>query len=304
MAADDFRPQPGSAFIYATGLEDRAEHVDVWSGDGEALLVEVSSQERATMTVRIADSVSEAFLRSSDQLAALFEKLPNVIYLDITGLAHHVWAPLLRAGLAARKRVWAVYVEPAEYKRTLTPTEGTIYDLSDRIEGIAPLPGFASLLDVDDASFAFVPLLGFEGTRLIHVTEHVQPSGHATVPVVGVPGFRAEYPFVSLKGNRKPLTDSGSWVDLRYATANCPFDLFFTLRSIVEEFEAPYVRVAPIGTKPHGLGAVLFALSSEDRVELIYDHPIRKPGRTSGSARLCLYDIGTFVDSDVFRGAG
>jgi hypothetical protein len=45
---------------------------------------------------------------------------------------------------------------------------------------------------------------------------------------------------------------------------------------------------------------VLFALSAEDRVELIYDHPIRKAGRTTGSARLCLYDLSTFVNSQEF----
>src|SRR5205823_2858744 len=128
------------------------------------------------------------------ELGLILDALPDEIYLDITGLAHHVWAPLLRAGLDAGKRVWAVYVEPGEYTRTATPTEGTIFDLSEKISGIAPIPGFASLgrsPDSDDG--LFIPLLGFEGTRLIHVSEHVQATSDATVPIVGVPGFRAEY---------------------------------------------------------------------------------------------------------------
>ncbi|MGH8545352.1 MAG: hypothetical protein ACREX3_17345 [Gammaproteobacteria bacterium] len=303
MTAGDFRPEAESAFIYATGLEDRAGHVDAWPDHAAAALVEVVSQDRAAITLRIANDEVSAYLRSGAQLRSVLGKLPAVLYLDITGLAHHVWAPLLRGALDLGKRVWGVYVEPEEYTRTTTPTEGTIYDLSDRIEGIAPIPGFASLTEPEDEQFAFIPLLGFEGTRLIHMTEHVQPSAAATVPVVGVPGFRSEYPFVSLKGNRKPLVDGATWVNMRYSTANCPFDLFFTLQSIVEEFDYEYVRIAPIGTKPHGLGAVLFTLSVESRVELIYDHPIRKLGRTSGAARLCLYDISTFVDSDEFRWA-
>jgi hypothetical protein len=223
------------------------------------------------------------------------------VYLDITGLAHHIWAPFLRSLLRSDKRVFGIYVEPGEYTRTPTPTEGTIYDLSERIAGIAPLPGFASLRESRDDEYTFVPLLGFEGTRLIHVVEDVQPSAEATVPIIGVPGFRLEYPLVSYKGNRKPLVDGGSWTNARYATANCPFDLFFVLEQIVVEFGRPNLRVAPIGTKPHGLGAVLFTLAAEDRVEIVYDHPIRKPGRTTGSARLCIYDISTFWTSPASR---
>jgi hypothetical protein len=265
------------------------------------VLAEVVDHTRASLTIAIAGAVHTVQLRSQDALRQLLRLLPNEIYLDITGLAHHVWAPILRAAIVEKSCLWAVYVEPGEYTRTTTPTEGTIYDLSESTSGIEPLPGFATLRDVDAEHYAFVPLLGFEGTRLIHVSEHVQAPGDATVPVVGVPGFRPEYPFVSFKGNRKPLLDGGYWVNVRYATANCPFDLFFALRGVMREFQRSYLRVAPIGTKPHGLGAVLFALSAEDRVELIYDHPIRKAGRTTGSARLCLYDISTFVASDEFH---
>jgi len=304
MAAGVFAPQAGSGYIFAGGPEERASHVEAWWSAGNVVLAEIVRQEKATLSVAIEGSLYEAHLRSHLELARLLECLPEKVYLDITGLAHHVWAPLLRAALPVKRCLWAVYVEPGEYTRTPTPTEGTIYDLSEKISGIAPLPGFATLGDVGDDQYAFVPLLGFEGTRLIHVNEHVQAPGDATVPVIGVPGFRLEYPFVSLKGNRKPLVDGRYWVNVRYATANCPFDLFFSLRGIMRDFQRGYLRIAPIGTKPHGLGAVLFALSAEDRVELIYDHPIRKTGRTTGSGRLCLYDISTFVASDEFRWAG
>ena len=303
MTASDFGPESGAGYVYAGGVEERADHVDGWKSRHDVVTGEVVIQTAASLSIQIQGDVHEAYLRSSTELSRLMGLLPGEVYLDITGLSHDVWAPLLRAAIAAAKRLWCVYVEPGEYTRTPTPTEGTIYDLSEKITGIAPLPGFATLGDADADRSAFVPLLGFEGTRLIHVDEHVQSPGDSTVPVVGVPGFRAEYPFVSLKGNRKPLVDGEYWANLRYATANCPFDLFFRLRGIMEELQCEYLRVAPIGTKPHGLGAVLFALSAEDRVELIYDHPIRKPGRTTGSARLCLYDVSTFVDSDEFRWA-
>ncbi len=299
----DFAPAAGSGYIYAGGPEERAAHVDTWVSTRSISTAEVRQQDAAAISVQVGGGHYDVQLRSHAALDRLLGLLPNELYLDITGLGHHVWAPLLRAAIVARKRLWGVYAEPGEYTRTATPTEGTIYDLSERIVGISPLPGFATLREMDRDSYAFIPLLGFEGTRLIHVLEHVQPPGDATIPIVGVPGFRAEYPFVSLKGNRKALIDGGHWVNIRFARANCPFDVFFTLRSVMADFQRDYLRIAPIGTKPHGLGAVLFALSAESRVELIYDHPIRKPGRTSGVARICVYDIATFVMSEDFNWA-
>jgi hypothetical protein len=56
-------------------------------------------------------------------------------------------------------------------------------------------------------------------------------------------------------------------------------------------FPRDTMKVAPIGTKPHAMGAVLFALASSKTVELVYDHPIRKATRTAGKARLLLYEV-------------
>ena len=49
--------------------------------------------------------------------------------------------------------------------------------------------------------------------------------------------------------------------------------------------------VAPIGTKPHALGAVLYYLDHSRTVEVLYDHPVRKERRTLGTSRVCLYDL-------------
>jgi hypothetical protein len=57
------------------------------------------------------------------------------------------------------------------------------------------------------------------------------------------------------------------------------------------------LKIAPIGTKPHALGAVLFCLSRPDSVELVYDHPIRKANRTIGASRLLVYTISSLFVS-------
>jgi hypothetical protein len=185
----------------------------------------------------------------------------------------------------------AVYVEPQEYRYDPAPTEGQIFDLSERIRGIAPLPGFASLAEHNGAESLFVPLLGFEGRRLAHLLEEVQPPHHKTIPVIGVPGFRPEYPFHTYQGNMRSLVETDAWHLVEYVTANCPFGIFYLLEKLASDYPKNVLRVAPIGTKPHALGAVLFRIVSKHPVDLVYDHPIRKVNRTRGSDRLHVYHV-------------
>jgi hypothetical protein len=123
--------------------------------------------------------------------------------------------------------------------------------------------------------------------------EQVQPAGGQTFPVVGVPGFRPEYPFYTFEGNQPGLTTI--WKDIRLAAANCPFELFAVLTELGERYGGAALKVAPIGTKPHAVGAILHALAYPDRVELIYDHPVRKPGRTEGEFRTLVYHASVFM---------
>ena len=56
-------------------------------------------------------------------------------------------------------------------------------------------------------------------------------------------------------------------------------------------FRRIVLKVAAIGTKPHSIGAVLQAIAHPERIELVYDHPIRKAGRTEGEYRTLLYHV-------------
>ena len=153
-------------------------------------------------------------------------------YIDVTGLPHHVWAPFLRVFKQRSELVYCVYVEPGDYRLSEKPTESTIFDLSERIEGVSPLPGFASFPRAGYEEALFVPLLGFEGTRFGHMIEHVQPNRDLIFPIIGVPGFRAEYPFYSYVGNRSQLEDTGAWQNVRFVSANCPFALYYLLMNL------------------------------------------------------------------------
>ncbi len=132
----DFRPTRQSVYVCAHSVEPRSDHVQAWRDHAhEVSFIEVLSEERHSIIVRQADGAEERVaLRSSNQVRQLWGKARRpTIYLDITGLRHHVWAVLLRGALETRERVVVIYVEPEDYRPSLTPTENQIYDLSERI---------------------------------------------------------------------------------------------------------------------------------------------------------------------------
>ncbi|MBM0237709.1 hypothetical protein JNW88_12020 [Micromonospora sp. ATA32] len=310
LSREQFVPLAGSVYVHALSLEDRSLLDKSWKERAvanEVVFAEVTELNDDIMVDCVSRGLNGdvANLRDNAALREVVLRLRGPIYLDLTGMTHRVWAALLRAFIDARCNLRVVYVEPADYTRSTAPAPGLIFSLSERIEGISPLPGFAYLRRMPNPEDScFVPLLGFEGARLGYVLEHVQPLDNKTVPIIGVPGFRPEYPFHSYTGNRIQLERNYLASQVRYAKANCPFDAFMALHRVADDYPGDLLRVAPIGTKPHGVGAVLFALSRPSGVELIYDHPVRKGRRTTGEARVCVYDVGSFVTSDLFLRLG
>jgi hypothetical protein len=290
----EFRPAAGSCYILGlSDDEDRSSHWAEWETNcTDVMFIRIKDLDLAQAEVSIGATTRSVLLRSFSQVTSILRDCGRRgLYLDITGLPHHIWAPLVRAARVANLVTRIVYVEPGGYKYSRTPTEADIFDLSEETRGVSPLPGFANLLRVDDSNALFVPLLGFEGARFAHLLEQVQPDRENIYPIIGVPGFRVMYPFFTYQGNRNPLLSTRAWHNARYARANCPFSLYYTLAEISRLMPGHFLRIAPIGTKPHALGAVLYALDNPLTTELVYDHPVRKAKRTEGTARVCLYDI-------------
>jgi len=293
---EDFIPEQKAAYIFGTSVEERSNHLEYWKGRGHNLvLVPVVEINPTEISVEVNGNDTKVQLRSGEQLQRLMTSIgKDCIYLDITGISHHVWAPLLKVALQNCSNVIGVYVEPGDYRFSASPKEGEIFDLSERITGLSPIPGFLSLREPKE-EVCFIPVLGFEGTRLSYLIEQVQPPGEKILPIIGVPGFRPEYPFFAYHGNQLPLTRSHAWRKVRYAIANCPFSLYYVLQDIASQYPDNFMKIAPIGTKPHALGAVLYKIVHNSDVELIYDHPIRKATRTKGTSRLLVYHISSFI---------
>ena len=296
----ELRPVPGSLYITGESVEERSSHTTSWQARcTDVEFARLASDSSFEMTLATAGKEHRIKLRSDTSIDTfLNSRNPSAVYLDITGLPHRVWAPLLRAIRYRSEPAFCVYVEPGDYRFSRSPTEATIFDLSESIEGIEPLPGFVSLSASPRSVPIFIPLLGFEGPRFAFMLEEVQPQREDIFPVIGVPGFRPEYPFYTYAGNRIQLWDTRSWVNVRYAAANCPFSLYHVLDELSRECQERRMLVAPIGTKPHALGAVLYCLDHTATTELLYDHPVRRKRRTMGTSRICIYDLSRLRESN------
>lgn len=289
--------EPGSLYLHGQGPEERSALDEDWA----ASQVDVTFSEVDDCGDETINLLGRHVALRDRQGISDVLQLDGPLYLDITGMTYVTWAPILAAALGVNRVLRVIYREPVDYRRSENPTRGMIYDLSERIEGIAPLPGMASIRRRDPRASVLVPLLGFEGTRLSHIIENSDPDPERVIPIVGVPGFRPEFTTQALLGNRLVLAQEGYYSRVQFAKANCPFDLFHQLVRVQDTFGQAPLRVAPVGTKPHGLGAVLFALSRPSKAEIVYDHPIRTTSRTKGLSRVCVYDVSTFVQSPLFQ---
>lgn len=295
-AVDLFTPAAGASYLFASSEEERSHHV-------EGLLARapktrfVRVEELDAYRIQTSLDVAPLGLRSPESLQTLFDQVRGApVYLDLTGMSHTVWAPLVRVAVQMKLDLRVVYVEPRSYAYSQSPREGELFELSESKQGMGPLPQFTTLASPNE-EICLVPLLGFEGGRLKYLIDQVQPVRDRIIPIVGTPGFRADYPFHTLQANGRTLMENGAAHAIRYARANCPFSCYYVLTDILVENPRLHLKVATIGTKPHALGAVLRAIAPPtSSVELVYDHVRRKAKRTTGTDHCLVYDVSRFLN--------
>jgi hypothetical protein len=295
---NDFSPISNSIFIFARSSEDRSSHIvnSLSIKYHNVEFIEIKMLEDEKDVIIDVKTKKKYYLRNSKSIQSLFkDHNATVVYIDVTGLNNRISAAILKNAVHLSEKqtleIKVIYVEPYVYQIQKFKAEGVFNDLSEEIDGIDPLPGFATVIPNND-DIKFIVLLGFEGGRFSYLKECVQPSDDNITPIVGVPGFRIEYPFVALWGNRLPLEDTRSWSNIRYVSANSIPDTYFLLKKILDQPPKNYKMVlAPIGTKPHVIAAVLFAIQFPKQVEIVYDNPKRKINRTDGTGLIVVCDI-------------
>lgn len=136
------------------------------------------------------------------------------------------------------------------------PTQDEIYDLSDKIEGIKPLPGFARFRRSSGVTIA--PLLGFKSYILLYLLNQLEPPGQFIFPIIGVPGFRLEYPFETYWANRTAFVrESQAWKKVLLAPANCPFATLGVLEQLLDRHSSRYDHTCSYRNKASGIAAVV-----------------------------------------------
>ncbi len=274
-----------------TSQEERGR-IDAWEElkrtDRDRLVL-LKDTNPDTVTVLGCGQDQSILLTDCNRLVSLAKG--DRVLIDITALPHHVWAPVFLAHVKAGKQVRVLYVEPDDYKTHPSPASANLFDLSISFRGLSPLPGFAKLTGpADDEPTLFVAFLGFEGNRAERIINQLEPQPRA-IPIIGAPGFQINYPAITVACNRSFLNEFNCNADIRIAKASCPFEAFDALSSIRRDFPDHYLYIAPVGTRPHALGALQYAISNENHCEILFDHPVRQSNRTSGRGLIHVFNF-------------
>lgn len=281
----------GSLYLFAYDPEERSKFCarSLQANNADTTFVELEINEQ-DQTIEV-DSGQTISLSSPKEINDFLQKYnPTVIYIEVTGMSCRLVAPMMQCAIGESMEVRIVYSEPKLYLLNEFKNLGLNKDLSEACYGVNPLPGFVKVLPHRTEPL-FVTMLGFEGGRLTYLISMQQPSFDKIRPVIGMPGYRIDYPFESFWGNRNSLRTTKAWEHVEYAEANSIVDSYMTLRKISYDNRDPEMVIAPIGTKPHAIGAILYAIKNPRKVELLYDNPKRSLIRTDGVGRILCCNV-------------
>lgn len=293
---EDVQFQPDTVFVYSEASDQDRANREHWAGrlsKGQTYFAaEGASYETLSLRTETGKRL-EVNVKDVLDLKELFPRGSNVV-IDISGIDHDFWAGCLLALQDHVETLTYIYTEPSGYQGRAIPDRADpfdLFDLSPRTRGLGALSGFANLGGPFQRQSLFVPLLGFEGQRALNVYHAIDPGPTVTVPVMGIPGYQIQFPTFSSYCNKAFFEETQSHSHWRMAPANDPFALCALLVQIGEEYPDHYMYVAPIGTRPHALGSLLFVQQKPESSEILFDHPVSQKGSRRGRGLSHLYCI-------------
>lgn len=185
-----------------------------------------------------------------------------------------------------------MYVEPGEYAHSGKSSSGALdFSLSAIRQGYEGVPMLSLELDSNSIN-KVVFFVGFESERLSSACEEQPITTSKSYLVFGVPPYFAGWEIRSYASNIRCLNEYDLNGYIRYCAADNPqavIDVLMDIQSDVHDGERLFL--APIGSKPHGIGALIFLASRQFDIGLLFDHPVKKADRTSGVGSVHFYDI-------------
>lgn len=279
----DFKIEERSLYLFEHDAEERSYACAeiIRANQADIAVVEVEYVEKDEMHV-VGSSAPNIPLGSQKAISDLVQSYGfGRVYIDVTGMNVRISAALLLRLTSMGVETHVVYTEPKKYLSEQFHKEGEDHEWAGEIDDIVPLPGFSNIANPSD-EFIFCVFLGFEGGRFAHMLHEMQPVEDLTIPVFGMPGFKIEYPYNAYWSNRKGLKETESAANVKYASANSIVDAYMLLNRILKEGKNMKMIVAPIGTKPHTIASIAFAITHFENVEIAYDNPKRTEPRAEG----------------------
>ena len=283
------------AQLYGFGNTTRSYFIDYDLDTEEySLLPQAFGTEPSQETILATRKDISTQLR--DQLQGL-DIQGKTLLVDITSIATPAVFFILKLLTEDVKpsRVFLAYTEPQTYREKLLPDSDDMFELTERFIGIKALPGFLRKT-ARGAETILVLLIGFEGKRFKYVCGELEVKNENVRVVLGFPAFRPGWQYLAYGGNQSAFEQFQADLYLRFAAANDPFEAYNTLEEILKDERniqpSPEIAVAPIGTKPHAVGAAIFALHYPDNTRLLYDFPVKaRTGRTEGYGITWIYGV-------------
>lgn len=190
------------------------------------------------------------------------------------------------------KHFSSLYVEPQNYSRLQKIEIGNErkFELSDSYLGYKGIPGYLLSLDTGDY-VAFC--CGYEQERIMNAFDYESISSKYATLIFGMPPFNAGWDMNAYESHIN-FIDNQSIKDIKYCGSTNPLAVIKKLDEMYQSLkDDEKLFVAPLGTKPMSLGACLFIVVCGDRehVALLFDHPIKKSGRSKAIGSWHLYNI-------------
>lgn len=241
-------------------------------------------------------TVNGAQVIADDLDSSFDESKGKLILLEASTLGFVEILLCCRALFNRERALSLVYVEPENYTLTTTMRRSPLlhkrdFELSDEVPGFKAIPGAALYLS-DKVPQRTVFFLGYEERRLDRALEDHQTIRPASCSVVfGVPAFRPGWEMNAFANNMRVIKERNIRGGIYFCGAENPSAAFELLRRIHRELgSGERLFVAPLGTKPMGIGVALFAAKRSD-IGILYDHPKRREKRSDRVGRWHLYTV-------------
>ena len=267
---------------------------------GTTAISELSSRSANAYTVKYDEESMSLVVNGQETSQSTLQSIVasaanSPIALETTTLGFVEVLLCCRAVRGTASTLDCIYVEPQDYRRShdshlLAKRD---FELSGEIVGFRGIPGATRMLN-DRHPQKCVFFLGFEGARFRRAfTDLEMLQGRRSSAVFGIPAFIPGWEMDSI-ANNVPVMRDEHVNSVYFCGADNP-------RAAVELLEITYdglqqdetMFVAPIGTKPHGLGTALFVAQRSD-VGVIYDHPYRAAGRSTAVGEWHCFSVSEF----------